>query len=178
MSETVKNVITIVALISLAVGFYYYFQNSPEQKVKRVAAEYYEALIDEDYESTFNHLYVYDNLEGHHPTEGTKLSEEDAKQFYMEKVEQLNEFDYRIKDFDIYNIRKEDGHTSFAETTLVVDVHGHTYEWKETIDEYNGEAWIVESNDPFVKFRDGTVNFDLDEAQPEYFFQDGEESQE
>ena len=45
--------------------------------------------------------------------------------------------------FEITKVEKEDGHTSFAEVTLNVEVNGESIEWHETVDEWEGKAWII-----------------------------------
>ncbi|WP_054753631.1 hypothetical protein [Piscibacillus salipiscarius] len=125
--------------------------------------------MDQDYEEAFELLYKYDEKT---PTEGTVLKEEEAKSFYLEKINKLKEYHYKLKDYDIINIRKEDGHTSFAEMILTFEVDGQEHEVSETIDEWNGKAWIIESEDPFVNFRNGKMGFDLENAEPEFYFMD------
>lgn len=136
--------------------------SGPEQKVKNVTNNYYKALVKENYEKAFETLYLYDFDEDKHPTDGTTLSEKEAKEFYMQKINVLKENSYKVKDFEIIEIRKEDGHTSFAEVKLNVEVNGKTFEWHETVDEWEGKAWIINKNDPFSKYRDGKMNFDIE----------------
>src|SRR4051795_9284210 len=65
-----------------------------EQKAKSVTKNYYNAIIDEDYEEAFEQLYLYDYNEGKHATEGTALNKEEAKEFYMLKTNYLKEQNY------------------------------------------------------------------------------------
>lgn len=133
-----------------------------EQKAKGVAEKYYNALIDEDYEEAFKQLYLYDYTEESHPTDGTTLDEVEARKFYLQKIVYLKEQKYKIKDYKIKNIRYEDGHTFFLEISLNVEQNGESFERSETVDVWEGKAWIIEEDDPFAKFRDGKMNFDIE----------------
>ncbi|MEI2364608.1 hypothetical protein [Niallia circulans] len=134
-----------------------------EQKAKSIAENYYKALINEDYEEAFEQLYLYDYTEDRHPTDGTTLSEEEARKFYLQKVNYLIKQKYKIKDYEIENIRYEDGHTFFLEISLNVEQNGESFERSETVDVWEGKAWIIEEDDPFATFRDGKMNFDIEQ---------------
>jgi len=137
-----------------------------EQKAKSVTKNYYNALIDEDYDEAFDQLYLYDYNEDKHAMDGTSLSKEEAKEFYMQKINYLKEQNYKVKDFEIHNIRYEDGHTFFLEIILNVEKNGEGFERSEIVDASSGKAWIIEEDDPFSMYRDGKMNFDIEkEAQ-------------
>ncbi|WP_199860626.1 outer membrane protein assembly factor BamD [Oceanobacillus damuensis] len=136
--------------------------SNPEEQVKNVTNDYYQALVNKDYEKAFETLYLYDFTEENHPTDGTTLSQKEAKEFYMKKVNVLKENNYKVKDFEITKVRKEDGHTSFAEVKFNVEVNGESFEWRETVDEWEGKAWIINENDPFSIYRDGKMNLDIE----------------
>ena len=152
--------IILVMLIAI-VSLYLIGCSGPEQEVKSVTNDYYNALVNGNYEKAFETLYLYDFAEDKHPTDGTILNEEEAKEFYMEKINVLKENNYKVTNFEITKVRKEDGHTSFAEVTLNVEVNGESIEWHETVDEWEGKAWIINESDPFAKYRDGKMNFDI-----------------
>lgn len=133
-----------------------------EQRAKSVTKNYYNALIDEDYEEAFEQLYLYDYTEDKHPTDGTTLNEEEAKEFYMQKINYLKEQGYKVKDFEIENIRYEDGHTFFLEIILNVEQNGENFERSETVDVWEGKAWIIEEDEPSATYRDGKMNFDIE----------------
>ncbi len=135
-----------------------------EQKAKSITKNYYTALIDEDYEKAFKQLYLYDYRDDKHPTDGTILSEEEAKDFYMQKIKYLKGKGYKLNGFEIENIRYEDGHTFFLEIILDVEQKGERFERSETVDIWEGKVWIIEEDDLFVKYRDGKMNFDLEQA--------------
>lgn len=148
-----------IAIINLfLIGCY-----SPERKVKSVTNDYYKALVNENYEKAFETVYLYDFLEDKHPTDGTTLSEKEARAFYFEKINVLKENNYKIKGFEITHIRKEDGATAFAEVTLDVEVDGESFERHELVDEWEGKAWIITEDDPYGKYRDGKINFDIEQ---------------
>ncbi|UCZ55090.1 hypothetical protein LGQ02_10345 [Bacillus shivajii] len=132
-----------------------------EYKAKSAARDYYYALIQEDYDQAFEQLYLYDYIEEKHPTEGTSLSDEKAKAFFMEKVEYLNERNYKVLDYEIENIRYEDGHSFVLEILLNVEQDGERVERSEIVDLWQGKVWVIEVDDPFSKYRDGRMNFDI-----------------
>lgn len=134
----------------------------PEQKLKNVTNNYYNALANGNYEKAFESLYIYDFVENKHPTDGTTLSKKEAKEFYMKKVNVLKENNYKVNDFEITKVRQEDGHTFFAEVTLDVEVNGESFEWSETVDEWEGKAWVINEMDPYAKYRDGKLDFDIE----------------
>lgn len=154
--------ITILIFLAFALSFMLAGCNFiSEQKEKSITKDYYNALIEEDYEEAFEKLYLYDYNENKHATEGTLLNKKEAKEFYMQKINYLKEQKYKVKDFEIQNIRYEDGHTFFLEIILNVEKNGEGFEYSETVDVWEGKAWILEEDDPFAVYRDGTMNFDI-----------------
>ncbi|MGJ9458495.1 hypothetical protein [Oceanobacillus sp. CF4.6] len=151
-------IVMLISLVSLSlIGC-----SGPKQKLKNVTNAYYNALVNGNYEKAFETLYLYDFVEDKHPTDGTTLSKKETKEFYMKKVNVLKEKKYKVTDFEIKKFRQEDGHTFFAEITLNVEVNGDSFEWSETVDEWEGKAWVINGNDPFSKYRDGKMNFDIE----------------
>lgn len=135
-----------------------------EKNAKGIIIAYYQAIIDEDYEKAFDQLKPYDyNVktgEGHY-TEGTTLSYKKAKEFYLEKINVLKEQNYKLKDFEIIDVEYEDGHSFWHHIKLEVEQNGHTFEWNEVADTYEGKLIIGEQDDPFAKYRDGKINFEI-----------------
>ncbi|WP_169086670.1 hypothetical protein [Paenibacillus sp. PL91] len=78
-----------------------------EQKAEGIIKDYYQAIIDEDYEKAFEQLQLYDydaeTGDGHF-TEGTTLSHEEAKAFYLKKINVLKEQNYKLKGFEIIEV--------------------------------------------------------------------------
>ncbi|WP_188208079.1 hypothetical protein [Alkalibacillus aidingensis] len=157
-----KKVVFIIFLVPLFITLVG-CQFIEENRAKNITKGYYQALVNSDYEEAFDYLYLYDVAEDHSPTDGTVLSESVAKQHYMDKVHYLEEQGYQVKDFEIEDIRYEDGHTFFLELSLFVEHGGETFEWAETVDIWDGEVWVIEKDDPFAIYRDGRLNIDFDE---------------
>ncbi|MEG0385921.1 MAG: hypothetical protein RR642_14325 [Solibacillus sp.] len=161
MKKTTLTLYLLLLIITLSLLFI--VSNPPKElKAKSVTKKYYNALIKEDYEETFELVYLYDYTEDQHPMDGTVLNMEEAKVFYMQKIAYLKEQNYTVKVFEIQNSRYEDGHTFFLEILLTVELDGERFEWAETIDVQDGKVWVIAENDPFAKYRDGKLNFDIE----------------
>ena len=137
--------------------------SSNERITKGVVEDYYKALINEDYDKVYEISRVYDL--GERGTEKTSISEEEAKAFFEKKVDHLKKVDYKVKSYEISNKEQSDGHTFFYEVELEIEVNGETITRKEKVwpkvDQEN--IAIMASEDPFAKYRDGRMNFDIDE---------------
>lgn len=136
-----------------------------EQKAKRMIEKYYQAIIDEDYEKAFNqlHLFDYDPETGDSKlAEGTKLSIEEAKAFYLKKIDFLKEENYQLKSFEIVEVEYEDGHSFWHHIKLEGMRNDVDFEFTEIADMYEGKLLIGEKEDPYAKYRDGKMNFDID----------------
>jgi len=136
-----------------------------EKKTEGIIKNYYQAIRDEDYEKAFEQLQLFDfdarTGEGHY-TEGTTLSDEEAKAFYLKKINVLKEQNYKLKDFEIIDIEYEDGHSFWHHIKLEVEQNGHKFEWNEVADIYEGKLIISEKDDPYAKYRDGKMNFEIE----------------
>ena len=154
-----KKVILAAFIFLLGVALMGCSNYFAEREGKNITESYYQALIDEDYEKAFEQLYLYDFVEDKHATEGTTLTKKETKEFYMKKINYLKEQGYKVKDFEIENIKYEDGHTFFIEIKLDVEQDGQNFEWLETVDIWRGKVWVIERGDPFAKYRDGKMNF-------------------
>jgi len=75
-----------------------------EQQAKGIIKDYYQDIIDKNYKKAFEQLQLYDydakTGDGHF-TEGTTLSHEEAKAFYLKKINVLKEQNYKLKGFEI-----------------------------------------------------------------------------
>ncbi|WP_419962402.1 hypothetical protein [Psychrobacillus sp. BM2] len=137
-----------------------------EKKAENTIKIYYQAIIDEDFEKAFVQLYLYDyesKSEDSKLVEGTTLSDEEAKAFYLKKVDILNEQNYKLIDFEIVDVEYEDGHSFWHHIKLEVEQNGQKFEWNEVADIYEGKLLIGEKDDPFAKYRDGKMNFEIEE---------------
>ncbi|WP_156291879.1 outer membrane protein assembly factor BamD [Oceanobacillus salinisoli] len=136
-----------------------------EQKAEGMIKDYYQAIIDEDYEEAFEQLHLYDydtKTEESKLSAGTTLSNEEAKEFYLKKIEVLEEQNYKINDFEIGEVEYADGHTFWHQIKLQVELNGQEFEWTEVADIYDGKLLIGERDDPYAKNRDGKMNFDIE----------------
>lgn len=135
-----------------------------EKKAERIIKNYYQAIIDADYEVAFEQLHLYDydsKTEDSKLVEGTTLSDEEAKAFYLKKIDGLEEENYKLKDFEIVDVEYEDGHSFWHHIKLEVEQNGQNYEWNEVADIYAGKLLIGEKDDPNVKYRDGKMDFEI-----------------
>ncbi|ENH96131.1 hypothetical protein J416_12457 [Gracilibacillus halophilus YIM-C55.5] len=147
-------VVSIITL--LLIGCY-----PPENKAKNLTRDYYQALINESYEKAFNSLHLYNPEEF---DDKVTLSDKEAEKFYMKKISVLEENNYHVKDFEITYMQQEDGHTFYPNVKIEVEVNSKTYEYEEKISiTSNDKVRVVESNDPFIKYRNGVMGFDIQE---------------
>lgn len=154
----------VISLFLLVFPRFLFAEYFAEREMKMITTNYYQALIDEDYATAFEMLYLYD-ANGRHPVDGTTLSNQEAKEFYMKKVAFLQAQQYKMKDFEITKIRYEDGHTAFLEMKFEVEQGGQRFVYAETVHVWEGKVWIMgEEKDLFTKYRDGRMNFDIPEA--------------
>ncbi|MED0707824.1 hypothetical protein P4S87_15790, partial [Aneurinibacillus aneurinilyticus] len=79
------------------------------------------------------------------------------------KINYLKKQSYKLKSFEIRKIRYENGHTFFLEIKLDVEQNGQSFEWSETVDTSKGKVWVIEKEDPYAKYRDGKMNFEIEE---------------
>ena len=105
-----------------------------EWKAERIIKEYYQAIIDENYDKAFKQLQLYDynsKTEIGHFTEGTTLSNKEAKAFYLKKIHVLKEQKYKLIDFEIVEVEYEDGHSFWHHIKLKGEQDGQKFEWRE-----------------------------------------------
>lgn len=163
-----KKLIPILLLLSLSLilsGCNFIGKQIKEQKAEGFIKDYYQAIVDEEYKKAFEQLHLYDydaKTEDSKLAEGTTLSDEEAKEFYLKKIEVLKEKNYKLKDFEIGEVEYEDGHSFWHHIKLHVEQNGQEFEWNEVADIYSGKLLIGGRDDPFVKYRDGKMNFDIE----------------
>ena len=136
-----------------------------EKKAEGIIKNYYQAIIDGDYEKAFEQLHLYDydsKTEDSKLAEGTTLSDEEAKAFYLKKIDVLKEQNYKLKDFEIVDVEYEDGHSFWHHIKLEVEQNGQKFEWNEVADIYEGKLLIGEKDDPYAKYRDGKMDFEIE----------------
>lgn len=71
----------IVIFVLAGVFGFYLLDNYPEIKAEKVIEKYYKAFIKEENDKAFEQLRIYDTQ----PMKGTKLSNEEALEIYLEK---------------------------------------------------------------------------------------------
>ncbi|MFF0827212.1 hypothetical protein ACFYU8_10050 [Brevibacillus sp. NPDC003359] len=80
----------------------------------------------------------------------------------MKKIAFLKAHQYKLNAFEIKKFRYEDGHTALLEMKLEVELGGQRLEYAEIVHIWEGKVWIMgEEEDPFTKYRDGRMNFDI-----------------
>lgn len=137
-----------------------------EKKAEGIIKNYYEAIIDGDYEKAFEQLHLYDydsNTEDSKLAKGTTLTDEEAKEFYLKKIDVLKEQNYKLKDFEILDVEYEDGHSFWHHIKLEVEKNGQKFEWNEIAEIYEGKLLIGEKDDPYTQYRDGKMDFEISE---------------
>ena len=137
-----------------------------EKKAEGIIKNYYQAIMDGDYEKAFEqlHLYNYDSkTEDSKLVKGTTLSDEEAKAFYLKKIDVLKDQNYKLNDFEIVEVEYEDGHSFWHHIKLEVEQNGQKFEWNEVAEIYEGKLLIGEKNDPYAKYRDGKMDFEIEE---------------
>lgn len=155
-----KLTITIFCLVAMGLLWYLFGSTIFGQKqAEKVAKNYYSALVSEDYEQAFEYLYVYDE----HFDAGTNLSRAEAKSVYMKNMNQLKERGYKVKKFEINQIRLEDGVLMLINSTVTVEYNKETKSTIETL-QYNNpigikpKVFVDYSEDEFAQYRGGKLN--------------------
>lgn len=90
----------------------------------------------------------------------TDLSNQEAKAIYLEKINQLEEQKYKLKEFEIVEIEYEDGHSFWHHIKLEVELDREKSEWNEVAYIVKGKLLIGEKDDPYAKYRDGKMFFE------------------
>jgi hypothetical protein len=170
----VKRIIKSVLIIALIVLIITFAWNGirktffPELEAERLIHKYYEAIIDEKYDKAYSYLYIYDRKHIDKVgsiSAGTSLTEEEAKQFYQQKIDYLKQHDYRVKDYRISEVEYADGHSFWHHLEIEVELSGETQVVREIVHFQNGGLLISDQGDPFAKYRDGRMKFKIGEAE-------------
>ncbi|WP_163539876.1 hypothetical protein [Gracilibacillus sp. YIM 98692] len=162
----ISMTIFMIALIFLLTGCNFIGKQIQEQKAENMINDYYQAIMEEDYEKAFEQLYLYDydaETGDHDLRNGTSLSEEEEKAFYFEKIDLLQEKDYQLKDYEIVEVEYEDGHSFWHHIMLEIEQNGEMVEKAEVADVYDDKLLIGVREDEFAKYRDGKMNFEMEE---------------
>ncbi|SES63599.1 hypothetical protein SAMN05216389_101180 [Oceanobacillus limi] len=160
-----RILILLLIVLSLTITGCNYIQ---EKKAKSYINNYYQSIMDEDYEEAFEQLHLFDfetSTEESKLSEGTVLSNEKAKQFYLDKIEVLKNHNYKLVDYEIGEVEYADGHTFWYHINLEVERNEELVEWNEVAHLYEGKLLVGGRDDPFVIFRDGKMNFEIDELE-------------
>ncbi|MFJ7973788.1 hypothetical protein [Psychrobacillus sp. NPDC096389] len=137
-----------------------------EKKAEGIINNYYQAIIEGDYKKAFEQLHLFDfdsTTEESKLAEGTTLSDEETKAFYLQKINVLKAQNYKLIDFEIVDIEYEDGHSFWHHIKLEVEQNGQKLEWNEVAEIYGGKLLIGEKDDPYAKYRDGKMDFEMEE---------------
>lgn len=137
--------------------------NPNEHLTKGLVEDYYNAVIHQNYEKAFEVSRIYDL--GSRNTVETNFTEKEAKEFFKKKLNYLKKVDYKVKSYEIVEIQQHDGHTFIYDVSLEIQVNGETMNRREKVwpkvDHEN--IAITQSEDPLAKYRDGRVNFEIEE---------------
>ncbi|KHE73193.1 hypothetical protein [Halobacillus sp. BBL2006] len=152
-----------IIVISLFIITFITGCNSNERITKGLVEDYYNALVNQNYEKVYEVSKIYDL--GEPSSEETTFTEEEARKFFMKKVDYLEEVDYKVKSYEIVETNQQDGHTFTYEVALKIEVNGETVNRKDRIYPRvdQKDISISKSEDPLAKYRDGRVNFNIEE---------------
>lgn len=148
MKKFVWMTITLLSLCVLLVG-------CAGNDAKKNVESYYTALMNENYEEAFAHLLIYEE----YYDKGTTLSDKEAKERYMKKVQILKDNGYKLKDYEIKNVRSDDGGAPLVESELTIIVNGEEKKVKELVQVQDEGVMIdLSEEDEFAQYRDGRMN--------------------
>src|SRR5699024_8149163 len=85
-----------------------------EKRAEGAIKAYYEALMNDDYKTAFEKLYLYDE-DFFSPT---TLTTAEAKDVFLEKTAILMEQGYHLKNYAITEVEYEDGHSFWHHLTV------------------------------------------------------------
>lgn len=92
-----------------------------EKRAEAKIKKYYRALIEEDYETAFAELFLYQE---DFTSEQSLLSKKEAKALYLEKTIALKEKGYKVKAFELIEVEYEDGHSFRHHMNIEVEQDG------------------------------------------------------
>ena len=131
--------------------------NIEEKRAENAMKNYYQALVEGDYETAFQELYLYEESfsDGQ-----TSLSNAEAQTIYLEKIKYLKEKNYKYKDFKITELEYEDGNSFWHHLNIEVEQNGGIFNYEETAFFHEGKL-KVSGEDPYIQYRDGKMNVEL-----------------
>lgn len=129
-----------------------------EKKAEKAINAYYDALIKKDYVEAFNELCLYDDEEN--ISDGTKLSDEKAEKFFLEKMDFAEKQDYKLIDFKILEVEYEDGHSFWHHVEVKGERNGEPFTLNEVAILDDGKL-LISSKDPSIDYRNGNMNVEL-----------------
>ncbi|MBP1950891.1 hypothetical protein [Virgibacillus litoralis] len=119
---------------------------------------YYISLVNEEYEKAFNQLLIFDE----HYDQETTLSESEAKERFSEKISYLKEKGYQLNDFEIQDVRTDDGGPPLVKSVLTIEVNGDEKKVKELIQvTENGLFVDLSEEDKYAHYRDGKMSLSI-----------------
>lgn len=130
-----------------------------ESKAEKAINAYYNALIKKDYTGAFNELLLYDDAET--ISDGTKLSNDEAERFFLEKIKYGGKQDYELTDFEILEVEYEDGHSFWHHVEVEGEINGESFSMKEVVFLVDGRL-VISSNEPYIDYRNGNMNAELE----------------
>ncbi|WP_282154766.1 hypothetical protein [Cytobacillus gottheilii] len=154
------QIVFLLSLILILTGC----NSTEERKAEGLIKDYYQSMIDGNYEKAFEqlHLFQYDvKTDDYKLNEDITFSDEEAKEFYLKKVEISQDKGYTLTNFEIGEVEYEDGHSFWHHIKLQTEHNGQEFEWNETASIYNGKL-LIGGEDPFQIYRDGRMNFDIE----------------
>ena len=121
----------------------------------KAARNYYEALVNEDYERAFQYLSLYE-----HGVEAT--TDEDAKKFYLKKTKFLKDQGYKVIDYKMKS-RREDGQDIGVDVKITIQIRDNSpITFTEHGAIHNGKLFIFANpKEPYQKYRDGRMNIKI-----------------
>lgn len=147
----------IILLTIFVVGIISLFIYNSLVEPKKVVEEYYTALVEEDYDTAFSHLLIWDL----YVDVGTRLEETEAKERYLEKMDFLKQKGYKVKAFDITDVREKNG-DYLIDATVTIQNQKKEQEISETIRLMDQKLYITSSDDPYSHYRDGKMRVSFD----------------
>lgn len=148
-----KNIllITLLGVSIIVVG-------CASNDAKNSVENYYTALVNEKYDEAFNQLLIFDE----HYDKETTLSESEAKERFTEKISYLEEKGYQLNDFEIQDVRTDDGGPPLVESVLTIEVNGEEKKVKELIQVTEDGLFVdLSEEDKFAHYRDGKMSISI-----------------
>ncbi|MCA0969242.1 hypothetical protein LCM20_01405 [Halobacillus litoralis] len=136
-------------------------QQKEERKAEALIHDYYQGLVEEDYDKAFEQLQLYDVSDGKRVD--TSRPDQEAEAFYKEKIDARKDLDFQIKDYEITEIEYEDGHSFWHHVLLHVEEDGETYTVQEKAF-LRDEKLLISSGHPLAELRDGNMSVDIDQV--------------